>query len=358
MFRSGASRSLLRSLNASQQPALRPVQRQLTSQLCTIARRPQVLAMARPLAMQLARAQYATVNKIDTKAEAAIGKERLPVDSGVSTDSSVHPVFGEVGGAAEREDDTDMMAGVKNDLKTIKDTFSLEEVPRQAYYIGLAGVLPYVGTSLSTIYCSWEINHAAAAGSGFLMEGKTAELLLHVLEPLQVGYGAAIISFLGAIHWGLEFAKYGGEHGYPRYMIGVVNTALVWPTILMPVEYALISQFLIFTFSYHRDSRAARLGWAPHWYGVYRFILTFIVGGAIVLSLVARGQITEEISRPSGPAQRVRDLRAHSAEQLAEEETARRKYLAEKDDDEDEEEEEEEEGGDDEEGGDEKEDKE
>jgi hypothetical protein len=133
-------------------------------------------------------------------------------------------------------------------------------------------------------------------------------------------------------------------------MIGVVNTALVWPTILMPVEYALISQFLIFTFSYYRDSRAAKRGWAPQWYGVYRFVLTFIVGSAIVFSLVARGQITEEISRSHGPAQRVRELRQHTAEQEQEEESARRKFLASKDDDEEEEEEEEaEEGGDDEE---------
>jgi hypothetical protein len=125
----------------------------------------------------------------------------------------------------------------------------------------------------------------------------------------------------------------------------------------MPVEYALISQFLIFTFAYYRDSRAARKGWAPQWYGVYRFVLTFIVGSAIVFSLVARGQITEDITRPTGPAQRVRDLRQYTADHQEEEEGARRKYLAEKDEEE-EEEEEEEEAGDDDEGGDDEEDKE
>lgn len=76
--------------------------------------------------------------------------------------------------------------------QTIKDTFSLEDVPRQAYYIGLAGVLPYVATSASTIYCAWEISHAHAVGQGFAMSEKTAELLLHILEPLQVGYGATV----------------------------------------------------------------------------------------------------------------------------------------------------------------------
>ena len=56
----------------------------------------------------------------------------------------------------------------------------------------MAGVLPYLATSLSTVYCAWEINHAASMGSGILMSGHTAELLLHVLEPLQIGYGAVV----------------------------------------------------------------------------------------------------------------------------------------------------------------------
>lgn len=56
----------------------------------------------------------------------------------------------------------------------------------------MAGIIPYVGTSAATIYCAWEINHAHATGMGLLMNEKTAELYLHVLEPLQVGYGATV----------------------------------------------------------------------------------------------------------------------------------------------------------------------
>lgn len=65
-------------------------------------------------------------------------------------------------------------------------------MPREAYYIGMAGVLPYLATSLSTFYCAWEIQHTHATGAGFLMSDRTAELLLHILEPLQVGYGATV----------------------------------------------------------------------------------------------------------------------------------------------------------------------
>jgi len=58
--------------------------------------------------------------------------------------------------------------------------------------LGLAGVMPYLATSLSTVYCAWEINHASATGAGFLMSERSAELLLHILEPLQIGYGAVV----------------------------------------------------------------------------------------------------------------------------------------------------------------------
>lgn len=74
----------------------------------------------------------------------------------------------------------------------IKETFALNEVPREAFFIGLAGLLPYAATSLSTVYLAWDINHAALSGQGFLLSGESAELLLHIIEPLQMGYGAVV----------------------------------------------------------------------------------------------------------------------------------------------------------------------
>jgi hypothetical protein len=61
------------------------------------------------------------------------------------------------------------------------------------------------------------------------------------------------------------------------------------------VEYALISQFLAFTFLYYNDARAAAAGRAPHWYGMYRFVLTFVVGASIVATLVGREQIQQSL---------------------------------------------------------------
>ncbi|TKA75456.1 hypothetical protein B0A49_05713 [Cryomyces minteri] len=360
MLRTGASRALFRSLASSAAPSVRATsyngavgQLQLTSRLCTLStKRPQ--ALAKPLTAAFARLQTTQTqwDKIDKKQEGKVGKEKLEASPElVSSTSSTHPIFGEIG-TEEKEDDTDMMAGVKADLRTIKETFSLTDVPRQAYYIGLAGVLPYLGTSLSTVYCAWEITNSAESGSGFLLSHQTAELALHILEPLQIGYGAVvsaqqqvtresyltkfqILSFLGAIHWGLEFGQYGGVQGYPRYMIGVVAPAVAWPTILLPAEYALITQFLAFNFLYYADARATVRGWAPPWYSTYRFVLTFIVGASIVVSLIGRGQIADQIGKLPGPADKIKQLRDSQVAALEQEELARRHKSSQDDEDDD-----------------------
>jgi len=267
-------------------------------------------------------------DKIDLKHEKELAKEKLKATPDtVSATSSIHPVFGEVG-AEEPEERASGHGGISSDLKTIRDTFNLSEVPRQALVLGFAGVLPYLGTSLATVGVAYEINHAHEHGVGYLMHAETAEHVLHLLEPLQVGYGAVIISFLGAIHWGLEWANYGGHVGYPRYMIGVLAPAVAWPSVLLPVQYALIAQFLAFNFLYYADSRASRRGWAPPWYGTYRFVLTFIVGVAIVVSLIGRGELIGRVGQVPSPIDRVRQTQAMQEKFKMEEEHRRLDLIA------------------------------
>lgn len=92
----------------------------------------------------------------------------------------------------------------------------------------------------------------------------------------------------------------------------------------MPVEYALITQFIAFNFLYYTDSRATKRGWAPSWYAVYRFVLTFIVGASIVISLVGRGQIADRVGKLPGPADRIKALR-ESQTMAAEKEEAEKR---------------------------------
>lgn len=126
----------------------------------------------------------------------------------------------------------------------------------------------------------------------------------------------------------MEYSGYGGYHSYRRYMYGVVAPAVAWPTIFMPVEYALITQFFAFNFLYFADARAAAKGWFPAWYGIYRFVLTFFVGASIVFSLIGRGRIASHNHNLKGPAQYVKDDRDQQWVALEREEKERRQALA------------------------------
>ncbi|KAG0644381.1 hypothetical protein HOY80DRAFT_1019567 [Tuber brumale] len=252
----------------------------------------------------------------------------------VTTTSSMTPIFGgrpKVPPRREPPDDTDMLRGLKSDFRTIKETFALKEVPKEVYYIGLGGTFPYAVISASTLYLVWDINYTHHNGIGYLVSAEMAEQVLNFMEPLQVGLGAVILSFLGAVHWGLEMAEYGGKHGYRRYALSILAPALAWPTILLPFDYALITQFLGFTGMYFADSTATGWGWAPPWYMTYRFILTFVVGASIIISLVGRGQIGDEIGKVPGPASYLQDLRDSQWENLQKEEDERRRKLRKQD---------------------------
>lgn len=90
----------------------------------------------------------------------------------------------------------------------------------------------------------------------------------------------------------------------------------------MPVEYALITQFCAFTLLYYVDTRATYRGWTPPWYAIYRFVLTFIVGASIVVSLIGRGEVADRVGRLPGAVDRVKELRENAQETLAKEEEA------------------------------------
>ncbi|KAF5243834.1 hypothetical protein FAUST_2679 [Fusarium austroamericanum] len=234
---------------------------------------------------------------IDHEAERKRGQELLQSDpKHVSSKSSLSNTAG-VQGPTKGEES--MGNELKHDIEVVKDTFTFTNVPRESRILGLAGTLPYLGTSLSTVFLAWNLNKDLPTGNSFydaiMVDHETAKYLLSVIEPLQLGYGAVIISFLGAIHWGLEYAEKSPslQRTRFRYGMGLASSIIAWPTVMLPIEYALTTQFMAFVGLYFADSRAATKGWAPRWYGSYRFLLTAMVGTAIFISLIGRAKIKQ-----------------------------------------------------------------
>ncbi|KAI1164526.1 hypothetical protein F5B18DRAFT_670838 [Nemania serpens] len=240
---------------------------------------------------------------IDTEEEKKLAQRKLtPHPESVTTESSVRHIYEPSAPDQERPP----KEALADDLKTVQETFSLSGAPKEPYWLGVAGTLPYLGTSVSTIYLAWVLNTPWPTSSTFannlLIDPETAARALATLEPIQLGYGAVIISFLGAVHWGLEYAEKAPDQIRTRfrYGIGVMAPIVAWPTLFLPVEFALTAQFAAFVALYFADARATVRGWAPAWYSTYRFVLTAIVGVAIAISLIGRAKVGDASPRLTG----------------------------------------------------------
>ncbi|ETS80938.1 hypothetical protein PFICI_08467 [Pestalotiopsis fici W106-1] len=260
--------------------------------------------LADPKPLYLVHKTYFATKPANPEEEKKWGQEKLkPHPESVSTESSVRQFLEP---DQSRSSAQPVQEGIAHDLNLVKETFALSTVPKESYVLGLAGTIPYLATSCSNLYLSWALNTDWPTSSNFLnsilMNHENARYWLSVIEPLQMGYGAVIISFLGAIHWGLEYAE--KKPSYPRtqfrYGLGVLASVVAWPTLFMPWQFAMTSQFAAFVGLYFADSRATVRGWAPYWYGTYRFVLTAIVGVAIMLSLIGRAKIGDTAPRLSG----------------------------------------------------------
>ncbi|EPS94346.1 hypothetical protein FOMPIDRAFT_131244 [Fomitopsis schrenkii] len=159
-------------------------------------------------------------------------------------------------------------------------------VPSQYITFGLIGGLPYLGTGAVTIYMAQQAGTALTDFTSRIDPGVAITMLDHALH-IQMTYGAVMLSFLGALHWGFEFAGYGGQKGYSRLALGVVPVVWGWSTLALgPIE-ALIAQWVGFTWLWWADLRATSAGWAPRWYSQYRFYLTLLAGASILGTLAA-----------------------------------------------------------------------
>ncbi|KAJ3249791.1 hypothetical protein HK104_007560, partial [Borealophlyctis nickersoniae] len=84
-------------------------------------------------------------------------------------------------------------------------SFGLSEVPAAPKYLGFLGLVPFVGTTLAAF-------HMPEA--------------LPLLQELQATYGAIILSFMGAVHWGLAMASVGGTPTTSRYILSTLPAIL------------------------------------------------------------------------------------------------------------------------------------
>jgi hypothetical protein len=158
------------------------------------------------------------------------------------------------------------------------------EVPKPVMMFGLAGGIPYIGAAATTVYLAHEAGLAAAGQLAHVDPGVAITILDQALN-VQVTYGAVMLSFLGALHWGMEFAGLGGYKGYRRLALGAAPVLFAWPTLALDPTMALVVQWGGFTALWWADLMATSAGWTPRWYSQYRFYLSILTGTCILGSL-------------------------------------------------------------------------
>lgn len=154
----------------------------------------------------------------------------------------------------------------------------MPQVPRPALWLGLAGLIPF----------------AAGAVAIWSVEPRWSGVALIV----QMAYAACILSFMGAVHWGLAMAgtgvtgpgpSTGGSHAgmtWTRAGGSVIPPLLAWLSLIMAPLPGLILLILSFVGLFWADLKAIRLGQAPTWYLPLRKTLTIGVVICLGISLM------------------------------------------------------------------------
>lgn len=137
------------------------------------------------------------------------------------------------------------------------DKATLAAVPRPALYLGFAGLLPFLASTLAVWLAPFRWNLAAL--------------------DIQLAYGAVILSFMGAVHWGLAMAGGRDSLTYERLGWSVAPALLGWLALLMNPVLGLFLLAAGFAAVYLGDLRSIAAGNTPAWYRALRKPLTIIV---------------------------------------------------------------------------------
>lgn len=130
-----------------------------------------------------------------------------------------------------------------------------QSMPRLVAWLGYGGLVPFVALALL---------------------GWLAPTTFGLWKAALLGYGAVILSFVGALHWGFAMASPGLSLAQRNacYAWSVVPALLAWPALLAPPVLATLLLVAGFAAHYRQDQRLARWTVQPPWYLPLRLRLT------------------------------------------------------------------------------------
>ena len=146
-------------------------------------------------------------------------------------------------------------------------------LPRSVAWLGYGGLIPFV-----------------ALTAAFLLDPHHGLLWSDAL----IGYGAVILSFVGALHWAfaMTLPDLTEQQRTARFAWSVVPALLAWPALLVD---ATMASFLLVPGSvahYLQDRRLVRSQSLPDWFLPLRFRLTSVACLCLsVVGVLSLGQV-------------------------------------------------------------------
>lgn len=141
-------------------------------------------------------------------------------------------------------------------------------LPRAVAWLGYGGLLPFLALAPASLLDQ----HHGAAWSDALY-----------------AYGAIILSFIGALHWGLAMSlpELTERQRSTRFVWSVVPALIAWPAVLLSPPLAAPLLVVGFVVHYLQDSRLARQASLPDWYLPLRLRLTTVAVFSLITGVFA-----------------------------------------------------------------------
>lgn len=135
--------------------------------------------------------------------------------------------------------------------------------PAPAIVFGVAGLLPFVGLTL-------------LIGIGGVERHDFFVLSL-------VCYGAVILSFVGALHWGYAVrSDVRGGWSWIQYGWSILPSLIAWVSLLLPPSTGLTVQAVALTACFAFDKILAGISPTPEWLIALRALLTVVAASALL----------------------------------------------------------------------------
>jgi hypothetical protein len=150
-------------------------------------------------------------------------------------------------------------------MKDARATMRVSPASVPALILGVSGLFPFVGL-------------ASMIGFG-------PDAWYHYSLMALAYYGAVILTFVGALHWGyaLKRSALGGE-AWLQYGFSVAPALMAWLSLLLPVWTALRLQAAGLLICYVFDRTMARNDSVPEWFMKLRAVLTVLGAASLTLA--------------------------------------------------------------------------